>query len=413
MGKVIGLKCTTCGKIYSPDSGVLTCPACGPYKGTLEVLYDYEGLKNKINRNTWTNEELPGHYRYIKLLPFEDTGLISPLQVGMTPLVRAKRLEEKYRVNLYLKDDTRNSTLSYKDRASSIALIKAREANAPGIIVASTGNAASSMAGFGASVGMPVYVLVPESIPEGKLLQLLLYNARVVKIKANYDVCFDLSLEVAQKTNLYLRSTAVNPYLSEGKKTAAFEIAEQTKYNLPDYVFVPVGDGCIIESIYKGFKELYFLNLSDRIPKIVGVQAQGADPLTQTFEKGLDEISFFKKPKTIADSINVGVPRDGVKALKAIRESNGFFISVSDEEIIEAIKEVARKTGIFVEPAAGAAFAGLKKSLLEKKIERGSTVTVLLTGHGLKDPKSINTSLTAHTTLIEPDINKVLKALSL
>ena len=413
MGKVIGLKCATCGKIYPPDSGLFTCPDCGPYKGTLEVLYDYEELRKTLNRKNWINNDLPWHYRYINLLPFNDISLIPPLQVGTTPLIENKRLNSKYGFNILLKDDTRNSTLSYKDRASSIALIKALEQNAPGIIVASTGNAASSMAGFGASSGMPVYVLVPETIPEGKLLQLILYNAKVVKIEANYDRCFDLSMEIAKRTGLYLRSTAVNPYLSEGKKTSAFEIAEQTNYNLPDYVFVPVGDGCIIESVFKGFKELSMLNITEKIPKIIGVQAEGADPLTRTFQGKSSEITFMDKPTTIADSINVGVPRDGIKALKAVYESNGMFISVKDSEIIDAIKELAKETGIFVEPAAAAAFAGFKKARKEGKILPKSRVVILLTGHGLKDPASIKNNQQVDTPVLPPDIEKILKLLSL
>lgn len=413
MGEVVGLKCVSCGKVYSPESGVFTCPDCGPYKGTLFVLYDYNKLKRTLNRRNWVKDNLPGHYRYINLLPFEDTSLIPPLQVGMTPLIENKRLSSKYNFHILLKDDTRNSTLSYKDRASSIALIKAREQNAPGIIVASTGNAASSMAGFGASVGLPVYVLVPENIPEGKLLQLVLYNAKVVKIKSNYDTCFDLSMEVANKTGLYLRSTAVNPYLAEGKKTAAFEIAEQTEYNIPDYIFIPVGDGCIIESVYKGFKELYLIGIIEKIPKIIGVQAKGADPLTRTFIHKENEIRFLKNPETVADSINVGVPRDGVKALKAVYESGGMFISVEDAEILEALKELARETGIFVEPAAAAAFAGFKKAKMEGLIFPQATVVILLTGHGLKDPAAIKKSLVEIPPVVSPAIEKVLKVLSL
>ena len=390
MSKITGLRCTSCKRVYSPDSGLFTCPVCGPYKGTLEVLYDYDAIGKKFNRKNWIVPELPGHYRYIKLLPFEDTKLIPPLLVGYTPLIKSEFFEKKYHIKgLYLKDDTREPTLSYKDRASSIAAIKAKEANANGIIVASTGNAASSMAGFGASIGMPVYVLAPRSIPEGKLLQLLLFNAKVILIDGNYDTSFDLSLKVAEKTGLYLRSTAVNPYLSEGKKTAAFEIAEQLEYNMPSYVFVPVGDGCIIESVYKGFNELKRLGFIEKIPHMVGVQAEKSAPLVRAYENNTDEIEFIENPETVADSINVGVPRDGVKALKSVKESNGFFIGVSDEEILEAISELAKYTGIFTEPAAGAAFAGFKKAIKENRIPHDATCVILLTGNGLKDPRAI------------------------
>lgn len=275
--------------------------------------------------------------------------------------------------------------------------------------MASTGNAASSMAGFGASVGMPVYVLVPKTIPEGKLLQLLLFNAKVIMIDGTYDTCFELSLKISQKTGLYLRSTAVNPYLSEGKKTSAFEIAEQLDFKVPEYVFVPVGDGCILESVYKGFKELKILGFIEKIPHIVGVQAEGSAPLLKAFENNTEEIEFIKEPKTIADSINVGVPRDGIKALKAVKESKGFFIGVSDQEILESISELAKFTGIFVEPAAGAAFAGFKKSIKENRIPKDATFVILLTGNGLKDPLSIKKIIKKNVPIVSPkDIDSIL-----
>ncbi len=415
MGKVVGLRCVTCGTVYSPESNLFTCPGCGTFKGTLEVLYDYDFLKRDINKTQWVQKSLPGHYRYIKLLPFENISLISPLQVGLTPIIKSEVLKQRYQVKgIYLKDDTRNATLSYKDRASSIALVKAREKKAKGIIVASTGNAASSMAGFGASVGLPVYVLVPKSIPEGKLLQLVLFNAHVIMIDGTYDECFAMSLEIADKTGLYLRSTAVNPYLAEGKKTSAFEIAEQLSYNLPDYVFVPVGDGCIIESIFKGFKELYLLNLIDKIPRIIGIQAEGSAPLVKAFNENSGDIPFIENPQTIADSINVGVPRDGVKALKAVKESKGFFISVKDHEILESVKEIAESTGVFAEPAAAAAFAGFKKSLRENLIPHNSTSIILLTGNGLKDPKALKHAIDINVPVVESgDIKGVIKAMNL
>ncbi len=413
MGKVIGLRCITCGRIYPPDTGIFTCPECGPYNGTLEVIYDYEGLKKRLNRENWVVPSLPGHYRYIHLLPFEDTNLISPLEVGNTPLIKSHTLEQKYKSKgIYLKDDTRNATLSYKDRASSIALIKAREEGSKGIIVASTGNAASSMAGFGASVGMPVHVLVPKSIPEGKLLQLLLFKANVVMIDGIYDTCFDISIKVAKETGLYLRSTAVNPYLSEGKKTSAFEIAEQLRYNLPDYVFVPVGDGCIIESVYKGFKELKLLGLTNTVPRIIGVQAKNSAPLLKAFENNSQKIEFIENPETVADSISVGIPRDGIKALKAVRDSDGFFVGVSDEEILFAIRELAEDTGLFVEPAAAAAFAGFKRSLKERRIPVNSTSVILLTGNGLKDPKAIRNIVKKDVPVLSSDdLDGVIKAI--
>lgn len=415
MGKIVELKCVTCGRVYPPESNIFTCPECGNYKGTLEVIYDYKEIKRKFTKENWTVPSLPWHYKYIRLLPFENPYPIPPLQVGDTPLIKSYALEQKYKVaNIYLKDDTRNATLSYKDRASSIALIKAQKVKAKGIIVASTGNAASSMAGFGASSNIPVYVIVPKSIPKGKLLQLLLFKANVIMIDGTYDTCFDLSLKIAKQTGLYLRSTAVNPYLGEGKKTSAFEIAEQLSYNVPDYVFIPVGDGCIIQSVFKGFKELKILGFINKIPHLVGVQAEKSAPLLKAFRKNKTEIEFIKNPHTVADSINVGIPRDGIKALKAVKESKGFFISVSDEEILDALSELAQETGLFVEPAASAAFAGFKKSVKEHRIPRDSTNVVLLTGNGLKDPNAIKKIAKKDVPIFRPeDFDGIINTINL
>ncbi len=408
MGKVTGLRCVSCGRVYPKDSKYFTCPSCGNTNGTLSVLYDYDHLHKTLNRDNWIDFSIPSHFRYINLLPFEDRTLIPVLQTGMTPIYRAHTLEKKYgQRELYIKDDSRNPTGSYKDRASSIALVKATEEGQKAIVVASTGNAASSMAGFAASADLPLYVLVPERIPEAKLAQLVAYNAKVIKIRGTYDMAFELSLKLAESEGFYLRSTAVNPYLSEGKKTGAFEIAEQLNYNLPDYVFVPVGDGCIIESVYKGFVEMKEIGITTKIPMLVGVQAKGASPLVHAFENGREHFTPVENPYTIADSISVGFPRDGVKALKAVKNSHGMFLSVEDMEIQQAISELGSNTGVFAEPAAATAFAGYKKAILSNKIDRNASVLIMITGSGLKDIQAVMQAINPHVPLCDPSIESI------
>jgi len=308
---------------------------------------------------------------------------IPPPQVGWTPLYQAKRLGEKLGLsNLYLKDEGRNPTASLKDRASAIGVVKAQELGKKVITCASTGNAASSLAGLAASVGMRNVIFVPESAPKAKVAQLLIFGAQVIMIKGTYDQAFDLCLEASDEFGWYSRNTAYNPYLSEGKKTAGLEVCEQLGWQAPDRVFVSVGDGCIIGGLHKGFKDLLALGFIERLPKLVGVQAEGAAPLVRAWETGKFEPIV---PNTLADSISVGVPRDRVKALRAVRESGGKYVAVSDEEILEAMRQLGTEA-VFAEPAGAAGFAGLVK--LADEIDPQELIVVLVTGNGLKDVES-------------------------
>ncbi len=383
------LQCVTCKKEYDADKIEYTCPDCGLVKGTLDVNYNYKKVKKQLSKEALAQTGEASHWRYLPLLPVNDPQFIQPLKVGWTPLYQHKRLNGIIGLpELFLKDDSGNVTASYKDRASSVAIVKALEKGYKGVATASCGNAAASIAAFAASAGLPCYLFVPASIPNGKLAQLKAYNAQVMFVEAGYDAAFDMCMKEAQKNNWYNRNTAINPYLAEGKKSAALEICEQLNWQAPDIVVVPVGDGCIISGLWKGFKDLHEIGFIENFPQIVGVQAEGSSPLVRAFRNGRG-VEIGQNAHTIADSIAVGFPRDQVKALRAVHQSGGTFIAVSDEEILSALKLLSIKAGIFVEPAAAASLAGILKMTESKKIKQDKKVVAMLTGSGLKDIKAV------------------------
>ena len=301
-----------------------------------------------------------------------------------------------------VKDDGRNPTGSLKDRASAVGVARAIDINQRTIACASTGNAASSLSGFAAVGGLRSFIFVPEKAPVAKVTQLLVYGATVVLVKGDYADVFNLATAAINKYGWYNRNCAINPYLVEGKKTCSLEIAEQTGWDLPDRVFISVGDGCCIGGLYKGFSDLLRMGLISRMPKIVGVQAQGAKPIYDAFKSKAERVAFGPAD-TVADSISVGAPRNWAKALRAVRESEGDMVAVSDEEILSAIPELARKTGVFGEPAGAAAFAGFRKMAKEGLLGRGERIAVVVTGNGLKDIESARKSVGA-PMLVEPTI---------
>ena len=287
--------------------------------------------------------------------------------------------------DLWLKDDTGLPTASLKDRASAMVVACARERACKVVATASTGNAATALAGMAASVDLESVVFVPASAPPAKLAQIAVYGSRLIPIDGNYDQAFSLSIEACEEFDWYCRNTAYNPFTVEGKKTAALEIWEQLDYSVPDWIVVPTGDGVILAGIEKAFSDLAALNLIDRIPRLALVQASGCQPLVRAINEGREEIVPEVKPRSIADSIAVGVPRAGRWALKAISESRGAAIAVSDEEILEAMALLGRTTGIFAEPAAAASVAGVGKLLSKGIIKSDERVVALITGNGLKD----------------------------
>ncbi len=396
------LRCVHCGKVYDPSEVKYTCPVCGLRLGTLEVIYDEFPRVEKFDI------EHKGIWAFADFLPVKVDHFEVPLLVGNTPLYEKKDLAWQFGLkDLYIKDDGRNPTASYKDRASAIAIAKAKELGFDTIYCASTGNAASSLSGLAAASNMKSVIFVPKSAPVAKITQLLVYGATVIAVDGSYDEAFDLSLKIGEKFGWYCRNSAVNPYLLEGKKTGAMEAAYQLGWNIPDIAMVSVGDGTVVSSIYKGFKDLKDAGLTDKIPNIIGVQAEGANAVMRTFNSGKFDVPQDMNAFSIADSIAVGKPRDVLKACKYVEESGGKFISVSDNEIGMAIVELARKTGVFAEPAGATAYAGLKNIKSELK---DKSALIFVTGNGLKDVKSVE-NFVGHVYVVKPEFNAAKEVL--
>jgi threonine synthase len=386
---VIGLKCVICGKEYSPDEIEYVCPDHGD-EGIVDVQYDYDLIGRRFSQGDLLHSTDYTIWRYKPLLPVRPDSPTPPLTVGWTPLYHSPRLAAELGLKqVWVKDDGRLPTASFKDRASAIAVVKAQEQGAEIITTASTGNAAAALSGLCASVKQPNVIFVPESAPEAKIAQLLVFGSTVALVKGTYDDAFELCLEAAKEYGWYNRNTGYNPYMSEGKKTASFEICEQLGWNAPDCIFVSVGDGCIIGGLHKGLKDLQALGWIDRMPRIMGVQAEGSSYLYQAWKN--DENVLTKSPidaQTVADSISAGLPRDRIKALAAVKETDGAYISVTDEEILAAIPAMARGSGVFGEPAGAAAYAGLVKAVNDGLVSAEERIVVLNTGNGLKDVAS-------------------------
>jgi len=366
-------------------------------------------VSTRLSRETLSQSRDWSIWRYRPLLPVAEDSPLPPLQVGWTPLYRAELLGRGLGLDhLFIKDDGRNPTASFKDRASAVGVVKAREHGFDTVTCASTGNAASSLAGQAASVGLRAVIFVPENAPRAKVAQLLVFGARVFTIRGSYDQAYDLCTQAATQYGWYNRNTGYNPYLSEGKKTAALEIAEQLGWRAPDTVVVAVGDGCIIGGLWKGFRDLYALGLIDHLPRLIGVQAEGADPLAQAWRAGATH-PHPMDAHTVADSICVGIPRDATKALRAVRESGGFFLSVSDAEILSAILTLARQAAVFAEPAGATAYAGLERMVREGKAQNHEVIVVVVTGNGLKDVDSA-LRVAGRSETIEPTLEAVRAA---
>lgn len=379
------LECVRCGARHDPNPWAQTCTACGA-RGILDVVYDYDAIAARWRREDVERSSDPTLWRFAPLLPVDLTTPRPPLRTGGTPLVPAPRLASHLGLKeVWLKDEGRNPTGSLKDRASAVGVVKALEAGARVVACSSTGNAASSLAGHSAAMGLRAVIFVPHYAAEGKVAQLLMYGATVLRVQDSYSRAYALNEEAVRKYGWYNRNCAVNPYLIEGKKTAGLEVAQQLAWQPPDWVAVSVGDGCTIAGIYKGFAELYRLGWIPEVPRLLAVQAEGARALydyahTGRWERGGEE--------TIADGIAVGLPKNADKASRAVRESGGTWALVSDDEIRSAMRLLARTSGVFGEPAAAAALAGLEKAVRDGVVERDARVVVMVTGSGLKDIKN-------------------------
>ncbi len=405
MNKYIrGYRCTVCGEFFETKEAMMTCPHCGE-KGILDVEYDYDELKKVLTKKYFQNNHDYSMWRYAPMMGIEDTYIDRMLRIGWTPLSRSYNLSKELGLKeLYIKDDGLNPSGSSKDRASGVAVLKAKEAGAKVIACSSTGNAASSCACHAAHIGLPAVIFVPKRAPIGKLTQISLYGATLVIVDGDYKAAFQLSKQAINKYGWYNRNAAINPFMVEGKKTVSLEIAEQLNFKPTDWVVVSVGDGCTVGGVYKGFYELHKLGLIEKVPRILGVQSTGCEPFVVA-SRNHEPLKECEE-NTLADSIAVGIPRNPLKALRAIENSNGAWISVPDSEIIEAMGQLGRCEGIFGEPAAVTSLAGLKKALKEGIISKDESVTIIITGNGLKDPNNAQKAI-MKPELMEPNIEKL------
>jgi threonine synthase len=397
-------KCSRCGATYAPDAVRYTCPRCGE-TAFLDMLPDYQALAYAWDMLDLAASRQRSIWRYLPLLPLrngspttdrglritDDASALSPCHlatlssVGWTPLYPAERLGRALGLSqLYIKDDGRNPTGSSKDRASVVVVARALELGEQTVATASSGNAAAALAGLGAAAGLTSVIFVPQSAPEAKVAQLLIYGATVLLVEGSYDDAFELCLAACKEWGWYCRNTGYNPHTAEGKKTCALEIAEQLSWDVPDTVLVAVGDGNIITGLHRGFQDALALGWIARMPRLIGVQATAAPALYQAWRAGASEVTP-DRAETLADSINVGLPRDGFRALRAARETGGMYIAVEDEAILHAIGAIARSSGVFTEPAGAAPFAGLFALVERGEIRPDERVVVVNTGNGLKD----------------------------
>lgn len=384
MKNVKQLRCIHCQKTFAPAPGLYTCDMCGPVHGILDVVYDYDYIARICSKRTLADDGEHSIWRYLPFLPVEPDQPRPKLRVGWSPLYRADRLAAAIGLEtLYIKDDGINPTASLKDRASALAVARAMAEKADVICCASTGNAASSLAGNAASAGLKTVIFVPGRAPQGKVAQLKVFGSTVISVQGTYEETFRLSALAIDKYGWYNRNAAINPYLVEGKKTISLEICEQLAWQVPDWIVFSVGDGCTIAGAWKGFYDLYQAGFIRKLPKVAGVQAEGCAPLVQAFLTGKSVVPSAEN--TLADSIAVGVPRNPEKALRAVRDSGGTFVAVSDDEILAAMRLLGQLAGVFGEPAGVAGLAGLRKLVEQGVIGQGETVACAITGNGLKD----------------------------
>jgi len=413
MKEFVGYRCSLCQTEYLPTQVTYICPKDG---GNLDVILDYASIRQHFQVEDITSRTDSSLWRYLPLLPVADPGGEgTPLRAaGWTPLYTPPALLKSLGMeHLCIKDEGRNPTASFKDRASSVVVARARQIGAEVVVTASTGNAGAALAGMSAAIGQKAVIFAPKSAPPAKVAQLLIYGAQVILVDGNYDSAFDLTIEAAQEFGWYCRNTGYNPFTAEGKKTAALEIWEQVICTLPDpsqriNVFVSVGDGNIISGIHKGFKDLHELGWLPVMPRLFGIQSEGSAAIANAFFAGVETITPVSAT-TIADSISVDLPRDGVRAVRAATQTGGAYLTVKDDDIIKSIA-VLGKVGIFAEPAGAASYAGLVKALQQGLIGKNEPVVVINTGSGLKDTRAAMQAV-APAPIIEPTLSALKKHL--
>jgi len=410
-----GYSCIACAETQATDFVGFVCPSCG---GNLDITYDYASIAGDIV--TGFGDGRTDLFRYAPLLPVREDDTAFPLRVGGTPLYAAPRLGESLGLRaLYLKDDTLNPSASTKDRASAVVLRRAIDIGANVVSIASTGNAGSSLACLAAALGLRAVVFVPENAPAAKLTQALSFGATVFAVRGNYDDAFDLCLAASKEFGWFNRSTGYNPFTREGKKTCAFEIWESLGGRAPDRIVVPTGDGNLLSGLWKGWCDLQAVGLVDRVPRIDCAQSDASAAICNTVRRIRDSVESDPdwstvvvdevRASTAADSISVDRPRDGLAAVKGILQSGGEAITVPDEEILAAVPEMARTTGIFAEPAAAAPWAAVKQMLRDDKIDVDELVVCVVSGSGLKDIANVRKTV-GKPLIIDPSIEAIKAA---
>jgi len=402
--------CIACGEKYGADEIVYSCKRCGDL---LEVRYDYSILKAKLKKSNWQSLPL-SVWRYKDFMPIRDPTKIVSLNEGGTGLHSCQHLVNLLGVkHLYVKNEGENPTGSFKDRGMTVGITKAVELNMKTVICASTGNTSASLAAYAAKAGLQCIVFIPSGkIAYGKLAQAMVYGAKVVQIRGNFDQALKMVLELSEKHREVYLLNSINPYRLEGQKSLAYEIFDQLNGKPPDRVVLPVGNAGNISAIWKGFTEFRKLGLIDKLPKMTGIQAEGAAPIARAIKNGKDEIVPIDKPETVATAIRIGAPVSWKKAIRAIRESGGTAETVADEEILEAQKMLARSEGLFVEPASASSIAGLKKLFEAGKIDKDEVVVCVTTGHGLKDPDTA-IKISEKPSEVDAEIGSIEKLLGL
>ena len=400
-------QCIECSQKFDRSERLYTCPRCG---GLLEIELDLPALAEELARHP-----LQGPlsvWKYGAFMPIEDRSKIVTLKEGGTPLYRCQRLAESLGIKeLYVKYEGANPTGSFKDRGMTVGVTRALEYGAKTVACASTGNTAASLAAYAARAGLRCLVLLPKGkVALGKLVQAMIYGAEILSIEGNFDQALELVERLCtERSDIYLLNS-INPYRPQGQKSIGFEIADELGWKAPDRVVVPMGNCANIWAIYKGFWELSEVGLVKSVPRMTGIQAEGAKPIVDAIKRGLDRFVPVPNPETIATAIRIGNPVNGPKAIRAIRRSGGTAESVTDEEIVEAQKLLAKLEGIGVEPASAAAIAGLKKLLESGEVERDERVVCVATGNVLKDPEEV-LEVAGYVKEVPADYEKLLQVI--
>lgn len=387
------IECVNCNAKYDDNEVIYNCKECG---SVLEVVVDID--KSDVPRETFDCRK-DVLWKYKEFMPVDETKIVS-LDEGGTPFCKCNKLGEELGIDLFVKVEGSNPTGSFKDRGMSVGMTKASELGVDTVGCASTGNTSASLAAYAARAGLRCVVLLPSGkVALGKLAQAMFHGAEVLSVNGNFDEALETVTALALEKHLYLLNS-INPYRLEGQKSIGFEIVHELGWKSPDRIVLPVGNAGNISAIWKGIREFKNAGYIDEVPMMTGIQAEGAAPIANAFRKNTMDVAIVENPETVATAIRIGAPVSSIKALKAIYDSNGYSETVTDDEILAAQLDLARKEGIGVEPASAASIAGVKKLVEEGIVDKGEQVVCIVTGHLLKDP---NTAINACKDPIEID----------